>query len=54
MYTIFGYTADCKEFEFKFNSFVKAIKTFKELNRMNIVFFKRDKINSCMYINRFF
>ena len=54
MYTVFGYTDDCRKFEISFDSFVKAVKIFKELIRGNTVFFKRDKINSCMYMSNIY
>jgi hypothetical protein len=51
MYTVFGYTDDCRDFKFKFNSFVKAVNAFKKLNQINITFIMRgNDPKTCMFV----
>lgn len=52
MYTIYGYNDLCIEFEIQFDSFVKAVKVFKELYRKNVIVFliRTNDFNSCFYL----
>jgi len=51
MYKVFGYTDDCRNFELVFDSFVKAIKRFRELSKCNIVFIRRgNNYSSCLFV----
>jgi hypothetical protein len=50
MYTVFGYTDDCRDFEYKFDSFVQAVKLYKKLFMFNVVFVMRDKPDTCMFV----
>lgn len=50
MYTVFGYDCLCVDFEYTFNSFVKAVKKFRELNETNVVFIMRDKPKTCLFV----
>ncbi len=39
MYKIFGYDFECRDFEFKTDSFVKAVLIFKNINKSPSVVF---------------
>ncbi len=41
MYTVFGFTDDCKDFHHTYDSFVEAVKIFRKLNEWCIVFMTR-------------
>lgn len=51
MYTVFGYTDDCKDFSQKFDSFVEAAKAYRELAKWCVVFIRRDVVRSCMFLS---
>ena len=43
MYKVFGYTDDCVDFSKIFDSFVKAVKAYRENQAMNVIFISRVK-----------
>jgi len=51
MYKVFGYDDMCCDFYYGFNSFVKAVKAYKELIMFNIVFISRDKPGTCLFVS---
>lgn len=53
MYTVFGYTDDCREYSANFNSFVQAVKFLRE-RWYDVVFMHRENVGTCRYLaNRF-
>jgi hypothetical protein len=50
MYTIFGYNDLCEDFSYKFDSFVGAVRAFRELCFMNIVFLMREQPGTCLHV----
>ena len=50
MYTVFGYDDLCVDFKYTFNSFIEAVKVFKELNIYCITFLMREHPGTCLYI----
>lgn len=43
MYKVFGYTDDCRDFSVKFDSFVEAVKAYREHYNTNVLFISRIK-----------
>lgn len=50
MYTVFGYDFDYEDFSLKFNSFVEAVKAFRDLSRINVVFIMRETPCTCAHV----
>lgn len=51
MYTVFGYDMMCIEYRMLFDSFVSAVKSFRECEMQgDVVFIKRDNSSSCMFV----
>jgi len=52
MYEIIGYNMLCEDFIIKFDSFVQAVKTYKEMINFNICYIHRTgDVKSCMFVN---
>jgi hypothetical protein len=50
MYKVFGFDWDFKEFEYEFDSFVKAVIAYRQLS-FTTVFITRDKPGSCLFVH---
>lgn len=52
MYRIFGYTDDLEHFDFTLDSFVHAVKKYRELNNSLCVacFCRNGEIASCKFV----
>ena len=52
MYSVFGYDDMCIDFDYKFDSFVSAMKAFKSLDSsgMCVVFMMRETPGSCLHV----
>jgi hypothetical protein len=50
MYTVFGYDDLCYDFEYTFNSFVKAVRKFRELEYECVTFMMRERPGTCMHV----
>ena len=50
MYTLIGYDDLCVDFEYSFDSFVKAVKLFRELQDSCIVFMMRETPGTCLHV----
>lgn len=51
MYKITGYTDMCENFDYTFNSFVSAVKAFRELDEWCTVFIRRNgETDSCLFV----
>lgn len=53
MYRVLGYDMLCEDFEFGFDSFVKAVKAYKEAARVDVAFIIRDKPDTCLFVRPF-
>jgi len=50
MYTVFGYTCDCIDFIYVFDSFVGAVKVARKLSMdLSVVFMMREHHGTCLY-----
>jgi len=50
VYTIFGYDDLCIDFNYQFDSFVKAVLTYRELRSMCVVFIMRETPGTCLHV----
>ena len=50
MYNVFGYDDLYMEFSYHFDSFIKAVLTFRELNTTCITFITRDHSGTCLHV----
>lgn len=54
MYNIFGYTDDMQDIDITIDGFVAAVKLWKELEKMYVVFLQREKTpGTCAHVTQY-
>jgi hypothetical protein len=50
MYTVYGYTMDCREVSVRFRSFVDAVRFYKLFKDVAVLFLMREQVGTCRYM----
>lgn len=51
MYTVFGYDSMCYHFKYVLDSFVEAVKLFRELSVHSTTFIMRETPTTCSHVS---